>query len=266
VYSKNLGLKSLKLFTVAVLLAASIAAFAKAPSPPKKSHPPRAPTKVILEVRSVECNNETGWIKRGGDEIALGGVVIDPSHEVIVAPAWRGYFAGAGKVRKTKKDKMPHVLATLSLPSAKNFPTAYQATLVLAELDQGNKFEKYVAEVAAKGGQIAKKAQAKRGLDKTAQDVVMAGAMKAVSRGQVSPEGVLAGTAEEVGDRALEMAKKEAKKAWEDDIFQPQAATFVLKSPDFRFEKGSMVSKPQTATFKGFKGRYTVTYVWRLAL
>ena len=67
--------------------------------------------------------------------------------------------------------------------------------------------------------------------------------------------------AKELVKRAIERLKNNAK----DDIFVPQGVTIALRASDLRFPNGKTSTAPETVTFSGHGGTYTMTYSWRLA-
>jgi hypothetical protein len=214
-----------------------------------------APRKVVLQVHSVKCHDETTgkWREKlGVDTIALGGIAIDPKATVTPIKTWHvGEFKKDGVVRKSSP---PHELVTMSFDDKRPFPQKFQAVLVLAELDPGKGFEKQLGKIAAAGNKAAiDKLKSTFGLTRDA-------VLKQAQSGKVQPlEAHLADIGEEI-------LKVKAEEWWADDLFPPVQKQFTVPRQDFRFKNGKLESPQQTQIFTGQRimGKYSVTYSWRL--
>jgi hypothetical protein len=213
-----------------------------------------APKRVVLQIHSVKCMDETTgkWREKVGvDTIALGGISVDSKATVTQFKTWHvGEFKKDGVVRRSSP---PHRLVAMELGD-RPFPQKFQAVLVLAELDPGKGFEKQLAKIAATGDKAAiDKLKSTFGLTRDA-------VIKQAQSGKVEPiEAHLA-------DIGQEILKVKAEEWWADDLFPPVRKQFTVPRQDFKFKNGSLESPHETQIFTGkrIKGKYAVTYSWRL--
>jgi len=237
--------------TTRMLIAAAVAASCLALPAAYASadlSPPKPARRLILQIHEVKCLDETGgkWREKiGGDEVTLSGLTIDAAGRAVRQQTLRiGKFE---RDRSVKRYSPARAFATFDLRQGPDFPRHYQAMLILAERDQGGGLVEYVNAIVS--------------------NINTGSALPSQDKVDV-PNQLLASpptTREEAAAKAVKLAVAKVGQWAKDDIFRPRSAKVSMKTGEFRFAKGAVTSRPDTASFKGYGGLYRIVYSWRLA-
>jgi hypothetical protein len=233
-----------------MLVAAAVAASclglsaADASSEPK---PPKPARRLVLQIHEVKCLDETGgrWREKiGGDEVTLSGLTIDAAGRAVRQQTFRiGKFE---KDRSVKRYSPAHSFATFDLRQGPDFPRQYQTMLVLAERDEGGGLVDYVNAIVEGINTGSKPATSDKG----------GVAHSLLTDPPLSMDAVAA--------KAVKLAVAKVGQWAKDDIFRPRATKVSMTTAQYRFAKGAVTSRPDTASFKGYGGLYRIVYSWRL--
>lgn len=236
--------------TTRMLIAAAVAASLALPAADASADlsPPKPARRLILQIHEVKCLDETGgkWREKiGGDEVTLSGLTIDAAGRAVRQQTLRiGKFE---RDRSVKRYSPAHTFATFDLRQGPDFPRQYQTMFILAERDQGGGLVEYVNAIVEGINTGSKPATSDEG----------SLAKSFVTDPPLSMDAVAA--------KAVKLAVAKVGRWAKDDIFRPRAAKVSMKTAAFRFPKGAIASRPDTASFKGYGGVYRIVYSWRLA-
>ena len=202
-------------------------------------------TKLALRIHKVRCDDETNPEWPGDDEIALGGSTVDETGDAKkVAEFMVGDSFDDGE---SKAYNPPRTFTAFDLTEGAVWPKSYFVTLVLAEKDMGG-LAGFLDQLLA--------------LVKAKVIEAIAGAIGGAIGSIAGPLGGLLGAA--VG-WVVSKIFEWLSAWWSDDVFAPVVASVSLPSAEATFSNGSKDGPQKTAVFKGFGGRYTVTYDWLLS-
>ncbi len=219
---------------------------------------------VDLRIHSIKCVDDSKEIDR--DEITLAAIKVEGKMQgsgnakKLAVKAEKGETLDGGKFKKgdMRKYSQPRRVARFAAggEGAKDdWPRQYHATLVLIVKDKaaiGAIVNKIVTLIEK---QLAGKIVATVG--KTAANLAAGAAAGAAMGSAVPLVGTAAGAA--VG-AAIKAGAGAIKKAREDDVFEPKQVRLEL--PAFPSDAGEIEGSKDKKVFKGFKGRYDVTYSW----
>ena len=224
----------------------------------------RAPKYVTLQIHKVRCMKTTREIDK--DEIfivaikTVGKVEQNRGKKIVRGRSLKGKKINAGKFKKgtVARFSKPKTIARFGYGgSKKEWPRSYFATLLLIEKDEG------------KLGLIVSKA-IKR-LDKKTVTAISStvgdAAQAAAAAGAAGVGGAIGSVIPLVGTAvgaavgtAIGLGIKEIGRARADDVFPPRKTSQKLARPARK--TGLIPNSRKEIIFKGFGGRYKVTYSW----
>jgi hypothetical protein len=198
--------------------------------------------KLELRIHRVKCIDETGgWLEIGSDEIRLGGTAVDETGDTHKIGDFGVMNFDDGDV---KTYSPPKSFTTFRLTEGNQFPKQYLVTLILAEQDQGgvsdfinNLLKKIKEEIAKRLAKLI--GQAYPPIEIFNEEI-----RKAI-------KWVL----DNVIDYILRL--------WSDDIFRPVTVRTRIPSLTARWN-GNAQSPRRKVLFTGHKGKYELTYDWRM--
>ncbi len=217
---------------------------------------------INLRINEIRCVTTTKEISQ--DNIVAAAVKAQSALESkggkmkLAARAEAGDSHDLGKFKKGERKKYPktRVVARFSPGMAKQeWPRYYVAALLLIEQDEGAIGAVVNSAVKSVEKQVA-------GAIRTAASAAATTTLSAVAAGAAAGSAIpIVGTAlGAAAGVAVKLAFSEIKKARADDVFDPEHVELRLEK--FPAEPGEIEGTRKTATFRGFKGVYKVTYSW----
>lgn len=217
---------------------------------------------VTLRIHKIECVKTTKELDR--DEIVLaavkaeGKIVEQQRKQKLAGKAEKGKIVNAGKFKKggTRNYRSPEVIARFKAGgSRREWPRYYVAALLMIEKDEGA-----IGTIVNSAVKSVEK-EVTAALSTAASGAVLMAAGAGAAAGSVVP---LVGTAiGAAAATATTLAFGAIKRARADDVFNPKHVQ--LRLPKFPGRAGMIDGSKKTVIYKGFKGRYKVTYSWAVS-
>ena len=208
---------------------------------------------LSLRIHSVKCIDETNgaWAERfGNDEIWLGGYTIAANGSTQVIAPWSvyaGFDDGDIKVFDPPRVMHSFALGAPGAPGAQEFGIG----LVLVEKDNGG----MGAAITAIAKLVQEQLQAQLAAAKAARTLPSTAAGLAVE--------VLKWLLAATGPAILREVKRRIMAAYDDDVFQPQHLTQLVRGLNFSFS-GSNTSARKTLRFQDHDGIYELVCDWQV--
>jgi hypothetical protein len=220
---------------------------------------PPAKTRAECLIREIKCVDETTGFcgtEAGSDEISLGGMSIDPC--AVVRRIAGSHIKDYGSDGETKTYPPPDykLFAEYTLQTPGEWPRVFFATFVLAEKDMGGLGEFLSTLVDLVRARLAAELAASLGPE-VAAALVAAGTAGAVAAAVAIVLMIVV--------FVIVLAIFEAiKRAWEDDVFEPQTVAIPLEN----LAAADSIDYPSQGlwgivNFVGHGGHYQLFYSWR---
>lgn len=210
---------------------------------------------IKFRVHEVKCVDETNPEWPGSDEIAMGGVFLDPEGNTSTQDEFRvrnGYDDG-----DVKRYNPPRILESFNVTNSNDIQT-YSAVITLAEKDGGgfSGFLNDLYEAIKSELQVILTA-----LGAAAGTWIGGQIGGAVGTAVGGPLGTVIGIA---AGAILGAIIGALISAFKDDIFDPQMATIALPSSNASFQNNRLTSPIDVLHFRGHGGHYAVKYDWQI--